>query len=188
MKFTIGIAGIFVSIIAVLFLVGSQSVQSVEMPDSVKPANTNSPISIRIPKINVNANLESVGLKSDGSMAEPKDPTQAAWFNLGPRPGESGNAVINGHFGWKNNISAVFDDLSALSVGDTIYTEDDKGIITTFEVREVRMFKETEDSSSVFGIGDGNAHLNLITCGGVWNKTSKSYSNRLVVFTNKIKN
>jgi hypothetical protein len=28
----------------------------------------------------------------------------------------------------------------------------------------------------------GKVHLNLITCGGVWDKVGKSYSNRIVVF------
>jgi len=32
---------------------------------------------------------------------------------------------------------------------------------------------------------DAKAHLNLITCEGVWDKVSKSYSKRLVVFTDR---
>jgi len=29
---------------------------------------------------------------------------------------------------------------------------------------------------------DGKAHLNLITCAGVWDEVEKSHSSRLVVF------
>src|SRR3989344_2613905 len=32
---------------------------------------------------------------------------------------------------------------------------------------------------------DGAAHLNLITCEGAWDKVSRTYSQRLVVFTDR---
>jgi hypothetical protein len=38
----------------------------------------------------------------------------------------------------------------------------------------------------VFASNDGGAHLNLITCAGEWNKGKKSYSERLVVFADKV--
>jgi LPXTG-site transpeptidase (sortase) family protein len=115
----------------------------------------------------------------------PKGPTNAAWFDFGPRPGDSGSAVIVGHEGWKDGIAAVFDDLYKLHTGDRVYVEDGRGTITAFVVREVRTYDQNGDASDVFGLNDGKAHLNLITCEGVWNKTQKSYSNRLVVFTDK---
>ncbi len=143
------------------------------------------PVLLKIPKINVGANIVYVGLTSQGAMDVPKDPANAAWFSLGVRPGEIGSAVISGHFGWKNNIPAIFDNLHALQSGDKIYVEDENGIITTFVVREIRTYGENEDASDVFGSSDGKAHLNLVTCEGTWNKIRKSYSNRLVVFTDK---
>jgi sortase (surface protein transpeptidase) len=66
---------------------------------------------------------------TSGGMGIPKDITHAAWFNLGPRPGEKGNAVIDGHYGWKNNIPAVFDSLSQLQKGDKIFVDDEKGVV-----------------------------------------------------------
>ena len=143
------------------------------------------PTRIQIPKINVDAVLEYVGLTSQGAMDVPKGPTDAAWFDLGPRPGENGSAVIAGHEGWKNGIAAVFDNLYKLQKGDKVYIKDEKGATTTFVVREVRTYGQNDDASGVFSLSDGKAHLNLITCEGVWNKTQKSYSNRLVVFTDK---
>ncbi len=143
------------------------------------------PIRLKIPKINVNAAVEYVGLTSDGAMDVPKSPADAAWFSLGPRPGENGSAVIAGHYGWKNGIPAVFDNLHKLQKGNKLYVEDEKGATITFVVREVRTYDQNEDASGVFSSSDGESHLNLITCEGVWNKTQKSYSNRLVVFTDK---
>jgi LPXTG-site transpeptidase (sortase) family protein len=144
------------------------------------------PVRLKIPKINVNTAIESVGLTKDGAMDVPKGPVDVAWFKFGPRPGEIGNAVISGHFGWKDNIPAVFDNLYQLRNGDKIYIKDETGTTTVFVVREIRSFDPNADAKDVFISTDGKAHLNLVTCEGVWNKTQKSYSKRLVVFTDKI--
>lgn len=148
-------------------------------------AGSGLPIRLKIPKINVYAAIEYVSLTPKGLVGVPKGPVNAGWFNLGPRPGEKGNSVIVGHFGWKNGIPAVFDNLHKLQKGDKLYVLDKKGTTTTFVVRELRIYGENEDASSVFNSSDGKSHLNLITCEGLWNKTKKSYSNRLVVFTDK---
>jgi LPXTG-site transpeptidase (sortase) family protein len=116
-------------------------------------------------------------------MGVPTGPTSTAWFDLGPRPGEDGSAVIAGHEGWKDGMRAVFDDLYQLHIGDEVYVKDEEGATTTFVVHGIRTYDQNRDASDVFSSNDGKAHLNLITCEGTWNATEKSYSNRLVVFT-----
>lgn len=150
-----------------------------------EPVSFGLPVYIKIPSIKVDAPVEHVGLTSDGAMDVPKGPNEVAWFNLGSRPGESGSAVIAGHYGWKNNIPAVFDNLHKLRKGDKISTEDEKGVITAFVVREIQTYGKDEAAPDVFGSDDGKVHLNLITCAGVWNKAEKTRSERLVVFADK---
>ena len=144
------------------------------------------PIRLTIPKIKVDAAIEYVGLTYLGAMDVPKGPDDVGWFEPGPRPGNRGSAVIAGHEGWKDGISAVFDNLNKLVVGDKIYVRDEEGSTTTFMVREVRTFGENDDAVSVFDSSDGLAHLNLITCEGVWNAKTQSYSDRLVVFADEV--
>jgi LPXTG-site transpeptidase (sortase) family protein len=143
------------------------------------------PMRLKIPRINVDAAVEDVGLTPGGAMDVPKGPSDVAWFDLGPRPGEVGSAVIAGHEGWKDNIAAVFDDLYKLRAGDELSVEDAEGTTTTFVVRNVRIYDQNADAADVFDSSDGKAHLNLVTCEGVWNAAQKSYSNRFVVFTDK---
>lgn len=143
------------------------------------------PINLRIPAINVDVKIGQVGIKADGEMDIPKNPSDAAWFNLGPRPGDTGSAVISGHYGWKNGIRAVFDNLHKLKIGDKIFTEDEKGGVTTFIVREIRSYGDTDAAPDVFTSNDGKSHLNLITCEGIWNAALKSYSKRLVIFSDR---
>lgn len=143
------------------------------------------PARLKIPAIHVDSTVISVGLTSDGAMDAPKGPAEVAWLNLGLRPGENGTAVIAGHYGWKNNKPAVFDNLHKLRKGDKIFVDDENGGTTSFIVREIRIYGKDEAASEVFGSSDGKSHLNLITCTGVWDKANKTRSERLVVFTDK---
>lgn len=143
------------------------------------------PVRLKIPKINVDAAIDYVGVTPQGELGVPKGPTSAAWYKLGPRPGEQGNAVIDGHFGYKDNIAAIFDNLNKLQKGDNVYVLDEKGKTATFVVRKLQTYGKNEDSSGIFVSSDGKAHLNLITCQGTWSETQKSYSDRLVVFADK---
>ena len=135
---------------------------------------------LRIPKINVDAHVEEVALNPKGEMDVPKNDFGIGWFNLGPRPGEVGSSVMVGHFDDKNGKAGVFFDLYKLKKGDKLYVENDKGITVTFMVRESRTF-DSGYAEEVFSTNDG-AHLNLITCDGVWDGVKKSFSKRLVVF------
>jgi LPXTG-site transpeptidase (sortase) family protein len=144
------------------------------------------PIRLTIPKINVDAALDYVALTSQGALGVPKSPSNVGWYDRGPRPGEKGSSVIDGHFGYKDNVPAVFDKLHLLQQGDNIYVKDDLGMTTAFVVRDVRTLDENQDASNVFISNDEKAHLNLITCQGTWIEVHKSYASRLVVFADKL--
>lgn len=149
-------------------------------------ANMGLPVRITIPKISVDAAIESIGLTPQGAVDVPKEPANAAWYNLGPRPGESGNAIIVGHYGrWKNGKASVFDNLRQLVAGDKVYVQDDAGVIATFVVREQQRYEPDAIVPEVFIADDNQSYLNLITCEGVWSEIDQSYSKRLVVFTDK---
>lgn len=162
-------------------LINSQS----QNGSSENQSENNLPVRLRIPKIDVDTTFEYVGLTPSGAMDVPKGPHTVGWFNLGPRPGDVGSAVVAGHFGWKDNIPAVFDNLHELEIGDKIYSIDEMGVTTTFIVTEIGIYNEHQNAINVFSSNDGKAHLNLITCQGVWNIISKSRPSRLVIFTDK---
>lgn len=162
-------------------MIDAQSQSNVSRDQS----NSNLPVRLKIPVIKVDAAVEYLGITPGGAMDVPKGPDDVAWFDLGPRPGEIGSAVIAGHYGWKNDIPAVFDDLYKLKIGDEIYVVDDLGVTTTFVVNEIGTYDQNADATNVFSSNDGKAHLNIITCEGIWNVASKSRPSRLVIFTNK---
>ena len=186
--FIVGIAVIASSIVISLFDMPALS-SPILPPPYVRvmqaQAGVGLPVRLKIPRISVDAAVEHLGLTPQGAMAVPEGPADVAWYDLGPRPGDVGSAVIAGHVGWKDNREAAFDNVSSLHAGDTLSVEDSTGTTTTFVVRELRMYDENQDDSNVFNSSDGKAHLNLIACEGVWNAVTKNYSKRLVVFTDK---
>lgn len=146
---------------------------------------TGLPVRLTIPAIKVDSAVQPVGITPDGFMDTTKGPGEVGWYKFGQHPGENGSAVMTGHYGWKNGIAAAFDNLSKLIIGDKLYSEDEKGVTTTFVVRELKRYEQNQDATSIFRSGDGKAHLNLITCEGAWSNVTKTYSNRLVVFADK---
>lgn len=168
------------------FLAENNIVVSEQEQVNLSMNKINAPVRIKIPSIGVDALIESVGFTIDGVAVDvPKGPTNAAWFDRWPLPGEKGSSIITGHSGWKNGVPAVFDTLYKVQKGDKIYIEDGKGTIITFVVRGSQKYDPNADALDVFYSNDGRSHLNLITCTGIWNKIWKSHSDRLVVFSDK---
>lgn len=143
------------------------------------------PTHLIIPSINVDSAVEYVGLDSDGAMDVPKNRYNVGWFEIGPRPGENGSAVIAGHYGRKDGKGSAFDDLHKLRKGNKVYIKDDKGVFVSFVVQGSQRYDSKANASGVFSSDDGKSHLNLITCEGVWDEAIKQYSKRLVVFTDR---
>ena len=144
------------------------------------------PIRLKIPTIGVNTAIEDALITPDGRMDVSAGSVNVAWFSLGPHPGKVGSAVIGGHFGITNGVPFVFYNLDKLKIDDKVYIENDNGDTLAFQVREIRSYDRDADATDVFTSSDGLAHLNLITCEGVWNRVNDTYPDRLVVFTDAI--
>ena len=145
------------------------------------------PVRLQIPVLGVDSAVEDALITPTGRMDVPAGSVNVAWFALGPNPGQVGSAVIGGHYGIRNGVPFVFYNLDTLKVGASVYVIDDGGNTLKFIVRSIKSFDRNADAASVFTSDDGMAHLNLITCEGVWNEVNGGYPQRLVVFTDLVK-
>ncbi|MEJ7653853.1 MAG: class F sortase [Chloroflexia bacterium] len=143
---------------------------------------------ISTPDVKVDAAVEHVGSKTEGGktvMDVPKKYENVAWFDKGYVPGERGNAVIAGHLDSETG-KAVFWNLAKLRSNDVVSVVDAKGKTTRFKVRKVAVFyDESAPVFEIFGFAD-KAHLNLITCDGEFDRKTKKYDRRLIVFTDLV--
>ena len=153
--------------------------------EPVSPAidlsTANLPLYVNIPAIGVGSELISLGLQSDGSLEVPVDFNQAGWFRGGAVPGEVGPAVIAGHL---DSVlgPGIFSELSLLKPGDVVRVLRRDSKVLTFSVTRIDSFpKEYFPSDQVYGTTE-SPELRLITCGGTFNSSSRSYTGNTVVY------
>jgi LPXTG-site transpeptidase (sortase) family protein len=136
--------------------------------------------------MSVNTTVEHVGKDAQGNMDVPKDANNVAWYELGYKPGENGNAVIAGHLDTKTG-PAIFYNLNQLKVGDEITVATNLNKKLVFTVVNKQIYKANNfPVLTVFGTAS-EPLLNLITCTGVFDRTTEHYLDRVVVIT-KLKN
>jgi LPXTG-site transpeptidase (sortase) family protein len=143
------------------------------------------PVRLQIPRMKVDAKIDALGLTNSGDMASPINIANAGWYKPGPKPGNEGSAVVAGHKTGLNGKPGIFSNLGTLKKGDNIRIIDEQNQIINFVVRETRNLNKDDETTNVFTSSSG-AHLNRITCAGSWNANDKSFTQRLVVFADRI--
>lgn len=141
-------------------------------------ASPSDPIQLQIPRLGVAAAVEAVGLTSDGRMATPAAIDHVGWYRLGPRPGEMGSAVMDGHLQWYSG-PAVFHDLPSIRLGDTIVVLSATTKVT-FQVDRITNYAYNAIIPGLF-TNQGPPQLSLITCTGGWDAARQVYLRRLLV-------
>ena len=139
------------------------------------------PVRLIITSIGVNANVEQVGNKDDGSMGTPGTFGDVGWYALGSKPGSPGNAVIDGHVNNALTKAGVFDHLSQITIGDTVTVADASGNSLNFVVTKVQTITDTTAQDASIFATTGPSGLVLITCQGDWVPSAHSFNERLVV-------
>jgi sortase (surface protein transpeptidase) len=138
------------------------------------------PVRIRIPAIGVSAAVVRLGLNRDGTLQVPADFGVTGWFTGGPAPGETGPAVIAGHIDSRRG-PAVFYRLHALRRGDGVAVERADGTTVQFAVEGSAQYpKRAFPTEAVFGPSP-DPLLRLITCGGSFDRSRRSYRDNVVV-------
>jgi sortase (surface protein transpeptidase) len=155
-----------------------------ETSDAPEAAVVAEPVSVAIPSIGVTSGLSRLGLNDDGTVQVPPlgpDDT-AGWYERGPAPGAVGPAVILGHVDSAEHGPGVFFDLGALQAGDTVEIARADGSVAEFVVDRVEVHPKDEfPTIDVYGNTD-DAQLRLITCGGDFDSSVRSYEDNVVVF------
>ena len=114
-----------------------------------------------------------------GQMDTIDDPDVAAWYEPGPAPGESGNALINGHKSWKGKMGK-FAVLWEMQVGDEIAIGFEDGTFRYFYVVSVDFYPYNDVPEHVMSLG-GEDRVTLITCYGEYSHSAGTSQERCVV-------
>ena len=165
----------------------SRAVRSVVNPGSRSgriedtPIGPTTPASIRVESIGVDAVVQSVGLQPSGAMEIPDAVSQVGWYRLGAVPGRAGSAVLAGHVDSLAQGQGAFFRLRELEPGARITVTDTRGAAHTFEVVARRQFPKQELPEDIFDT-TGAPRLALITCGGDFDSSARSYRDNIIVY------
>jgi sortase (surface protein transpeptidase) len=156
----------------------------VELPPPTEPLTPALPQRIDIPGLGVQAPVVARGLDQDGAIeAPPYDQAGVVgWYAAGVKPGAAGAALMVGHVDTETR-PAVFYKLSALKPGETVRVIRDDGRVAEFTVEDVQVVaREHFDATRAYGVRDrGRAELRLVTCGGTFDRASRSYTANVIV-------
>jgi hypothetical protein len=137
------------------------------------------PTRLQLPSIEVDAEVQPVGVEPDGDMEVPSA-EDAGWYRFGPAPGAAGSSVIAAHVDYNGKQGAFF-RLREVEVGDPVEVSLSDGSTATWVVTRVdQLPKDDLRSSPVFDRA-GTPRISLITCGGDFDESVRSYRDNVVV-------
>lgn len=161
---------------------------STDQPDETKPGNDfnwqgrpEDPKYIRIPAVGIEGYIQNVGVDQHQQVAVPNNVHMAGWFVESVRPGERGLSIIDGHVTGPST-DGIFKNLAGARPGDTYTIEFGNGTIKEFEILAITEVPAPKAAAQVFSQNPTQSHqVNLVTCGGAFDKTANAYENRVIV-------
>ncbi len=165
-----------------------QAVPTVPLASSARvvrvdqPAPAARPTGLVVPAIGIAApGLVDLGLDADGRLQAPEDFAQVGWYAGGPAPGDPGPAVLVGHVdSWQG--PAVFFRIRELQPGAEISVPRADGSTVVFVVDAVEQYPKDAFPAERVYAPTADPQLRLITCGGAFDRSARSYLDNIVVY------
>lgn len=144
-----------------------------EVPPAPQPKR------IRIPDIQVDAEVVEMGIATGGALDSPEGPMLVAWYGFTGHPGGGGNAVMSGHVDYHDFGPAVFWELRELLPGHRIEVSLEDGTVVAYEVRSTQHYPVARVPMRDVLATTAEESLTIITCSGTF--ANGGYSHRLVL-------
>ncbi|MEI7818998.1 MAG: class F sortase [bacterium] len=138
------------------------------------------PKKIVIPSIGVDGFIQKVGVDQNKQVGVPTNIYLTGWFVDSVKPGEKGLSIIDGHLdGYQKD--GVFKKLSQLKPGDEFTVEKGDGALLKYSVLTNKSVATEKAAAELFSQDPSVvSQLNLITCGGQFDESARSYKERVI--------
>lgn len=139
------------------------------------------PVLLSIPRLKItDTRIDAVGVAENGDMEIPGIDS-VGWYRFGAKPGQEGSAVLAAHISYDGS-PGVFRYLDTTQVGDLIEIEYDDGTKQVFTIVERAQYDKTDLPLERVFSKRGSPLLTLITCGGQFNRSLRSYEDNIVAY------
>jgi sortase (surface protein transpeptidase) len=143
------------------------------------------PTRLAIPSQDVNAPVEPVGVGTGGELIIPHSPMDVGWYQGGSVPGEPGVALLTSHIDTRTEGRGVLSGLVRLSEGDEIRVTAADGTVQRWSVIARTQHRKDDLPQELFSRA-GEPVLALVTCGGPFDATVRSYRDNVIVWAEPV--
>jgi len=149
---------------------------------SSTPRPGTAPVGLRIPALGVDVPVLPVGVDRDsGGMAIPEDVATVGWYRYGSGfDAEQGSTVLAGHVDRAGQEGALF-DLRELEPGATLVLAGPDGQVRSYAVVARDQWSKDQVPLDRLFARTGAPRLVVITCGGPFDESTRSYRDNVVV-------
>lgn len=150
--------------------------------------NTIAPMTIRIPEVGFNAGLQYTGGTDNPTTGRteiniPVTYRIGVYTDSAPLTSNEGTTLLVGHVNWANGAPAPMSAIVACKLGDTVYTTDLTGTMTTWKVTRIEPQVPQVDLSKWWNVTakTGKRQLIMATCHGTYKNGAWTYTDNHVV-------
>lgn len=153
-------------------------------PDLLAAARDREPISLNIPDLGVDSPVVTTSMDASRSLVVPEDVMETGWYDGSRRLGASyGSTVIVGHRDSATQGSGALFGIEEIPLGATITVTAQDGTAHEFIVDSVEFIDKDslpQEAPRIF-THRGPYRLVLITCGGAFDESIRSYESNVVI-------
>lgn len=158
------------------------SVAAIDRASYAWQGTASDPKYLSLPSIDAEGYVQNVGVDQNKQIAVPTNVHLAGWYVDTVRPGQQGLSIIDGHIYVGGKVQGIFQNLSQLHQGDSFSVTFGDDTVKGFTVESVQTVSNADVPAVLFSQNPKIAsQLNLITCGGTYDKSAKEFSQRVVV-------
>jgi hypothetical protein len=145
------------------------------------------PVSVRLPSGRVTP-VEPAGVRDDGSLAVPEQPTVLGWWTGGALAGEPfGGVVVAGHVDSRRLGIGALAEIRTARPGQTIALTGE-GRSLTYRITSIRNVPQARLAAGTDVFAQDVPHrLVLITCGGPFNRSTHHYTENVVMLADPVR-
>lgn len=147
-------------------------------------ARDREPISLMIPDLGVESPVVTTAMDANRSIVVPEDVMETGWYDGSRRLGASyGSTVIVGHRDSASQGSGALFGIEEIPLGSTITVTAQDGTPHEFIVDSVELIDKSllpAEAPRIF-TRTGDYRLVLITCGGAFDESLRSYESNVVI-------